>query len=392
MEKYSQFRDKVALLGTAIAPFFPVTTPPASSLWTPLHILLFVIRVPPVFFLSLFYFLVLEWLPVPQLVRKGVLWLILAIPGVWWVDLQVDGVKRGYVDIDPALCVAGYHSLPMSIYHLRKSRRTEEGARYRKLAEVPGHLPHPGTIIASSFTSPLDPLYLAGIFCPIFTRSYPSTRKVERISLFRAILLAFGPPSIFPGNPDNLVTMKELEAKHPQSIICVFPECTTTNGRGILPLCPSLLTANPKTRIYPVNVRYTPGDITTPVPGNYILWLWKLLSKPTHCMRVRIARSMYNNPTLDSPIVWGEKAAGKGSGVDMVVDTDIFDSLHLRNGIVKDGGEGETEGVGGKVKKDEQKVLDRVGEDLARLGRVKRVGLGVQDKIEFVKVWRKRRR
>src|SRR3954470_13127834 len=62
---------------------------------------------------------------------------------------------------------------------------------FRGLAKARDHLPHAGTIIASSFTSPLDPLYLAGIFAPIFTRSYPGTRKVEPISLFRAILLAF---------------------------------------------------------------------------------------------------------------------------------------------------------------------------------------------------------
>jgi hypothetical protein len=27
-----------------------------------------------------------------------VLWAILGIPGIWWIDLQIDGVKRGYVD------------------------------------------------------------------------------------------------------------------------------------------------------------------------------------------------------------------------------------------------------------------------------------------------------
>lgn len=31
--------------------------------------------------------------------KYGVLWLMLGIPGVWWVDLQVDGVKRGYVKL-----------------------------------------------------------------------------------------------------------------------------------------------------------------------------------------------------------------------------------------------------------------------------------------------------
>ncbi|KAF2187382.1 hypothetical protein K469DRAFT_705072 [Zopfia rhizophila CBS 207.26] len=350
MERYSQFRDK----GTAIAPFFPVPTPPSSTLWTPVHLLLFLVRIPPVLCLSILYFLILEWLPVGSFVKKCVIWFILGIPGVWWIDLQVDGVRRG------------------------------------KLAESQNHLPYPGTIIASSFTSPLDPLYLAGIFCPIFTRSYPSTRKVERISLFRAILLAFSPPSVFPTNPDNLTTLKELQEKNPKSIIVVFPECTTTNGRGILPFSPSLLTANPKTRIYPINLRYTPGDITTPVPGNYGSWLWRLLSEPTHCMHVRIAESVYNNASITTPEAEKERpTVGDGMGFD----TNIFDSPRMRNGTrIDSGDEDDREGKSGKLTRDEQKVLDRVGEDLARLGRVKRVGLGVQEKIEFVKVWGKRRR
>lgn len=41
---------------------------------------------------------------------------------------------------------------------------------------------------------------------------------------------------------------------------------------------------------------------------------------------------------------------------------------------------------------EERKVLDRVAEDLARLGRVKRVGLGVKEKIEFVRAWTRTRR
>lgn len=40
----------------------------------------------------------------------------------------------------------------------------------------------------------------------------------------------------------------------------------------------------------------------------------------------------------------------------------------------------------------EKRVLDKVAEALARLGRVKRVGLGVRDKEEFVKAWSKQRR
>jgi hypothetical protein len=74
-----------------------VPSPPAGALWSPIHAVLFVIRAPCVLFLSVFYFGVLDLLPVGHTIRYAVLWLLLAVTGVWWVDLQVDGVKRGYV-------------------------------------------------------------------------------------------------------------------------------------------------------------------------------------------------------------------------------------------------------------------------------------------------------
>ncbi|KAH9866513.1 hypothetical protein J1614_008203 [Plenodomus biglobosus] len=361
MERYSQFRDK----GTAIAPFLPVPPPPFSLVWAPVHIFLFCLRAPFVIFVSILYFIFLEYMSFGSTIKYGVLWLMLSFPGVWWVDLQVDGVKRG------------------------------------QLHSAKENLPSAGTIIASSFTSPLDPLYLAGIFQPIFTRSYPHTRLVERITLLRAILLAFSPPAVSPPPTAKLVTLAHLTATNPTKIIAVFPETTTTNGRGILPLSPSLLSADGKTRIYPVNLRYTPQDVTTPVPGGMLNWFWRLLSKPTHQMRVRIASRVYNSASLDSPSRPRASASlAKGTGYD----TNIFDNVDFRNGVkgahgeagdgmdVDVGGAGSSEEQNGGVSAEEQKVLDRVGEDLARLGRVKRVGLGVEEKIEFCRVWGSRRR
>jgi hypothetical protein len=257
---------------------------------------------------------------------------------------------------------------------------------YSGLAKHKDHLPHAGTIIASSFTSPLDPLYLAGIFSPIFTRSYPGSRNLEPITLFRAILLAFAPPTLTPPHPDKLISLRDLQRRFPDRIICVFPECTTTNGRGIMPVSECILSAGQDTKIYPVNLRYTPSDVTTPVPGGYVAWAWRLLSKPSHYMRVRIARHIYNNSSLDTPR--GRIRNGKAE-VEVEVsgyDDNIFDELRKVN---EDGDVKEGRGV---VSKEEQMVLDRVGEDLARLGRVKRVGLGVMDKVEFVRVWTRRRR
>ena len=40
----------------------------------------------------------------------------------------------------------------------------------------------------------------------------------------------------------------------------------------------------------------------------------------------------------------------------------------------------------------ERKVLDKIGESLARLGRVKRVSLGVKEKTDFVRAWTRQRR
>ncbi|KAH7076271.1 hypothetical protein FB567DRAFT_452117 [Paraphoma chrysanthemicola] len=351
MEKYSQFRDK----GTAIAPFLPVPPAPSGFLWSPVSLFVFLIRLPFLLGISTLYFTVLEWVPVGHAIKYCALWLMLGIPGVWWVDLQVDGVKRG------------------------------------QLNAARDHLPKAGTIIASSFTSPLDPLYLAGIFQPIFTRAYPHTRKVERITLFRAILLAFSPPQLAPPKDAKLFTLAELTEQNPTKIICVFPETTTTNGRGILPLSPCLLSASGTTKIYAVNLRYTPQDITTPVPGNYASWIWKLLHKPTHQMRVRIATKIYNSRTQDFPATEPSKAKATG------YDANIFDlPAFKQNGQDEDDGAMQVE-IGDEkgeeeISPDEQRVLDRVAEDLARLGRVKRVGLGVEDKVAFLQVWGARRR
>ncbi len=81
--------------GSGIAPFLPIPTEPAG-IALPFHIFLFVFRVPLLLTVALCYFLLLQWLPIGPLARKAALWVILGVPGIWWVDLQIDGVKKGY--------------------------------------------------------------------------------------------------------------------------------------------------------------------------------------------------------------------------------------------------------------------------------------------------------
>ncbi|TPX18294.1 uncharacterized protein E0L32_011792 [Thyridium curvatum] len=324
MEKYSQFRDR----GSGISPFIPVKTPSTFLSALP-RVFIFLFRLPFFLAYAAVYFLVLRWLPLPLVARKLLLWGVMGIPGIWWVDLQLDGVKRGSLAQQP-----------------------------------PSRVPHPGSVIAASFTSPVDALYLAAVFDPVFAVSYPRSRKVRRVSLRGAIAHALGTAQLAespsPG-ATGLTDLRALLKRYPDRVIAVFPECGTTNGKAILPLSPSLVTVPADTKIFPVSMRYTPPDITTPVPGAWFAFLWKLLSRPTHLVRVRIAEGVLNT----SASVNGVGAAAAAHGVD------------------------EASSPQSDVTYEEQLVLDRVAEALARLGRNKRVGLTLQDKARFVEAWRK---
>ena len=182
------------------------------------------------------------------------------------------------------------------------------------------------------------------------------------------MLRAFQYPQIEPPANAKLTDLETLIRQHPNQAIVVYPECTTTNGRGILPFSTSLLTAPPKAKIFPVSLRYTAADITTPVPGSYASFLWNLLSKPTHCIRVRIAESTHNNVVSNAH-------------TEMMHDDRASSSDTLL-------GSEEGESSGGV----EKRVLERVAAALARLGKARTVGLGVKDKIGFVDAYTKKGR
>ncbi|KPI37377.1 putative lysophosphatidic acid:oleoyl-CoA acyltransferase [Cyphellophora attinorum] len=334
MEKFSQFRDK----GSGIAPFLPIPTEPAG-IYLPFHIFLYVCRVPLLLFFSIAYFAFLQFLPFGVIGRKGPLWCILGIPGIWWIDLAIDGVKKG------------------------------------SLAQHSARLPKPGSIIAASYNSPIDALYLAAIFDPIYAACYPNTRQVQPLTLFQATLRAFASPASQqkPSASATLVDLSTYVAQNPSRILVLFPESTTSNGRGVLPLSPALLSTTSKTKIHPVHMRYTPADITTPIPHSYGTFLWNLCSKPTHCIRIRIAEAVQNTAS-------NAAVSAKASAIESLAD-----SASEAETLV---GSEDSEGV---QTREERAFLDKIAEALARLGRVKRVGLGVKDKEDFIRMWSNKR-
>lgn len=85
--------------GSGIAPFLPIPSEPLG-LQAPLRVFLFFFRLPLFIFVSLSYFVVLQWLPIGSLGKKAALWCILGVPSIWWIDLQVDGVRKGCVQLE----------------------------------------------------------------------------------------------------------------------------------------------------------------------------------------------------------------------------------------------------------------------------------------------------
>ncbi|PSR87101.1 acyltransferase [Coniella lustricola] len=351
MEKFSQFRDR----GSGVSPFMPHTSS-SSAAARLLHIGLFTFRLPFLLAYTAFYFLLAANIPfLPQALQKLLTWGFLGIPWIIWGDLQLDGVKRGSLSQQPP-------------------------------ERMPGA--PPASVIAANLTSPVDAVYLAAVFDPIFTISYPHSRHVRRVGLFGAIWHALSPaqlrttPSASSSSSSNLTTLADLIAANPRRVVAVFPECATTNGQGILPFSPSLLTVPGNVKIFPVSIRYTSPDIATPVPGAWFTFLWKLLSRPTHVMRIRIADAVYNTAGMINGLRSEASASASQASVDAT-------GQHAR---ARTGAAGNRigEGSDAHVSAEEQRVLDRVAENLARLGRNKRVGLTVEDKARFVEAWKKK--
>jgi hypothetical protein len=256
------------------------------------------------------------------------------------------------------------------------------------------HMPTAGSVVAASHTSPLDILYLATILDPIFTQSYPGTKLVRPISIQQALLSCFTAPVLVPPPASELTTLTAITAQNPNRITVVFPEATPSNGRAILTLTPALLSASPRTKIYPVSLRYTPADIVTPLPGlaPALHFVWTLLSSSTHCIRTRIG-AVVRNPPADavasskSSINGAASRAGRANSATSSssggYESNYFDTLaaNARDEDMRPDEDGLVE--------PERRVLDMVADSLARLGRVKRVGLGVREKARFVDVWRR---
>nr|POE59303.1 acyl-coa ligase azaf [Quercus suber] len=297
-----------------------------------------------------------------------------------------------YVSLGPSGCSSYSGYLQERVRNVNPANHSILTDCDRSLAQgARNRLPAPGTIIASSYTSPLDVLYLAAIFDPIFTQSQHGSRQVRAISLESALASCFSVqnPLEMVGEQPKATDLMKLASQNRGRVIVVFPESTTSNGRGILKLSPSLLSAARETKIYPVSLRYTPADVVTPIPGwlEAARFIWRLNSRQTHCIRVRIGGPI----TLSNPGIASTESspapAKRAIPVKNGIESNFFDTLQASANQQPSDEDDEDD-----LSPTERQVLDAVADSLARLGRVKRVDLGVEQKSKFVHAWNKKGR
>jgi len=113
---------------------------------------------------------------------------LLLLCGIWVIDEQFDGLTKAQ----------------------------------RKLAVAP----RAGDIVASNYTSPLDVIYLAAKYDPVFVSSFVTTDKVQPTSFLTALWRSLQPPLISPSTKAKLLTLQEVCKAYSKRIVAIFPEVT----------------------------------------------------------------------------------------------------------------------------------------------------------------------
>lgn len=257
----------------------------------------------------------------------------------------------------------------------------------------PPLLPGPGDVIAAAWTSPLDALVLAAAFDPTLAIAWPDGpeggKLVAPTSPLAAAAYALCAPETSPSSstgthPDGLVSLAGLAADSGTQAraAALFPECTPSNGRAVLALAasPALAALRRGSRVYPARVCYDSHadecGLATPVPvlagGVRVLvrFLWTLLGRPMRAVRVRVGDAV--------EVGVGGASSGESGPTTAATATATAKTSATTTGaaVSQRGPAAGADGTAG-----------RVAEGLARLGRVRRVGLGVSDKQAFARAW-----
>ena len=119
--------------------------------------------------------------------------------------------------------------------------------------------------------------------------------KFLTVSLISAIWRALScPPRSSHGSQLGQIV---ASAKTSGSVVVIFGEGITSNGRGLLPwetMMP-LSGVDKSSNVFPAALRYTPPYVTTPLPVNFFQWALSVLWAWACSVRIRFGSPMARN-------------------------------------------------------------------------------------------------
>ncbi|KAK7203081.1 hypothetical protein BZA70DRAFT_81197 [Myxozyma melibiosi] len=256
MEKFSIWRDK----GTGIAPFLPHpsstfrsdgdTSAQAICLRAG-NILLAIVSVAIKLPLCLIYCIlhsVIVLLPLPPAVKSLSTKVLLRIIGLFYWRVSYASGRSGV-----------------------RSRRASSSKK----------TPNAGDVVVSNFVSPLDAMVYSTEFDCCFVIPTP-TGAYQTYNTLQAFIAATRLPNITKLSGSSSVLSDIVsKAKSKDKVVVLFAEGTTTNGRGFLyssAMKIKLDSTSTENTLIPSHIKYTPPDVSTPVPvSSVFIYLLKLM-------------------------------------------------------------------------------------------------------------------
>ncbi|KAA8912141.1 hypothetical protein TRICI_003606 [Trichomonascus ciferrii] len=289
MEKFSKYRDEA----TGIAPYLPISRIQDNQVVHVLKHVVGILKLPIIFVLLLIHGLVVQWIP-PA--RQSFLKLILLVMGLHAWNVSSEDKKR---------------------------------SRDRRLSKF---LPQSGDMIVSNFISPLDPLVYSVLFDSMFALPTAEGNGYVQYSAFSLFFNALTLPTNSDKNTGRPLAEILSEASAQSKVLVVFPEGTTSNGRGLLPIVEVPVPKDCK--VFPTALKYEPQEITTPLPRNAFLWLYQCISNFHISAYIRFSRAVTEVETKDiaAHICQVGRLKMIGQNLDRRTKAEFANAWNRRNG------------------------------------------------------------
>ncbi|KAI9325868.1 hypothetical protein DFJ73DRAFT_867994 [Zopfochytrium polystomum] len=228
MEKYSRWRDP----GTGIPPFLPPKRLRTAADETTLRSLNTTVK-------SIFPGPLLAGIKLLLVVVIGALgWLLSRLEVLFYFPAIRRGWTRGVSLVMGrlALHLLGFYWIKVSTVNLRKGLKEREEAKKFKDSKAITH----GDVIVANHSSYVDILYFQTMYSPVFLH-VSAAGKVHKVTFLEAILTVGDYPNLSDPLDTHTLAAVVTEARAKQlGPIVVFPEATTTNGRGLIRFTPVL--------------------------------------------------------------------------------------------------------------------------------------------------------